>query len=188
MFRSPAMVLVVLAGLWLLMARVAHADVFDMLNGEAGVQFAALGSPNNLPDPATGSLDGSVGYTRQTGKYDVAVGQYCEFLNAVAATDTYGLYNSDMGGADDYSTNLGEAAGSTETGTYTLNATTSESALMTLSPRRTNGTERLISTRAAAPTGPTRPRAILRRATCSWPRERTRRTSRSTPSVPTRIP
>jgi formylglycine-generating enzyme required for sulfatase activity len=31
------------------------------------------------------------------GKYDVTVGQYCEFLNAVAKTDTYGLYNYRMG-------------------------------------------------------------------------------------------
>jgi formylglycine-generating enzyme required for sulfatase activity len=30
------------------------------------------------------------------GKYDVTVGQYCQFLNAVAANDTYGLYNSHM--------------------------------------------------------------------------------------------
>ena len=30
------------------------------------------------------------------GKYDVTVGQYCQFLNAVAKTDTYGLYNSNM--------------------------------------------------------------------------------------------
>ena len=28
------------------------------------------------------------------GEYDVTVGQYCQFLNAVAKTDTYGLYNS----------------------------------------------------------------------------------------------
>ena len=37
---------------------------------------------------------GSVGYAYQMGKYDVTVGQYCQFLNAVAKTDTYGLYNS----------------------------------------------------------------------------------------------
>ena len=30
------------------------------------------------------------------GKYDVTLGQYCQFLNAVAKTDTYGLYNSLM--------------------------------------------------------------------------------------------
>ena len=38
------------------------------------------------------------------GKYDVTVGQYCEFLNAVAKTDTYGLYNSQwppVQGSDD---------------------------------------------------------------------------------------
>ena len=39
---------------------------------------------------------GSVPYAYQMGKYDVTVGQYCQFLNAVAKTDTYGLYNSDM--------------------------------------------------------------------------------------------
>ena len=36
------------------------------------------------------------------GKFDVTVGQYCQFLNAVAATDTYGLYDSGM--ATDYPT------------------------------------------------------------------------------------
>ena len=34
------------------------------------------------------------------GKYDVTVGQYCQFLNAVAKTDTYGLYNSSMNALD----------------------------------------------------------------------------------------
>ena len=37
------------------------------------------------------------------GEYDVTVGQYCQFLNAVAATDTYGLYNSfHVNGYGDY--------------------------------------------------------------------------------------
>ncbi|MFM9009937.1 MAG: formylglycine-generating enzyme family protein [Planctomycetota bacterium] len=31
------------------------------------------------------------------GKYEVTIGQYAEFLNAVAATDTYTLYNANMG-------------------------------------------------------------------------------------------
>ena len=39
---------------------------------------------------------GSVGYAYQMGKYDVTVGQYVQFLNAVAATDTYGLYSTYM--------------------------------------------------------------------------------------------
>lgn len=35
-------------------------------------------------------------YNYSIGKYDVTVGQYTEFLNAVAATDIYGLYNTSM--------------------------------------------------------------------------------------------
>ena len=51
-------------------------------------------TPNNPPD-TTGY--GSVPYAYQMGKYDVTVGQYCQFLNAVAKTDTYRLYNGLMG-------------------------------------------------------------------------------------------
>ena len=187
-----------------LAATAAQANVFSMPNGEASVQFVPVGDPGNAADPATGSLYGAVGYTFNMGKNDVTVGQYCQFLNAVAATDTYGLYNSYMGtsGYDYYSTvgitqsgspgsytysvsytasawtpyvaynsslypsalaaandapvfdatwgdsarfanwlqngqptNLGEAAGSTETGAYTLNGATSQSALMAITPQ-----------------------------------------------------
>ena len=40
---------------------------------------------------------GSVGYNYNIGKYEVTAGQYTAFLNAVAATDTYGLYDTAMG-------------------------------------------------------------------------------------------
>jgi len=39
---------------------------------------------------------GAVGYEYRIGKYEVTAGQYTEFLNAVAKTDTYGLYNPVM--------------------------------------------------------------------------------------------
>lgn len=39
---------------------------------------------------------GSVWYEYNIGKYEVTAGQYTAFLNAVAATDTYSLYNSSM--------------------------------------------------------------------------------------------
>jgi sulfatase modifying factor 1 len=39
---------------------------------------------------------GSVAYTYNIGKYEVTAGQYSHFLNAVAKTDTYGLYNANM--------------------------------------------------------------------------------------------
>jgi len=37
-----------------------------------------------------------VAYIYRIGKYEVTAGQYCEFLNAVGKTDTYGLYNTLM--------------------------------------------------------------------------------------------
>jgi len=48
----------------------------------------------------TDRICGSVGYTYNIGKYEVTAGQYCEFLNKVAATDTYGLYNTYMWSID----------------------------------------------------------------------------------------
>ena len=39
---------------------------------------------------------GAVNYTYSIGKYEVTAGQYTEFLNAVAKTDTYGLYSPNM--------------------------------------------------------------------------------------------
>jgi len=43
---------------------------------------------------------GAVGYSFNMGKFEVTAGQYTAFLNAVAKTDTYGLYNTSM--ADPY--------------------------------------------------------------------------------------
>lgn len=39
---------------------------------------------------------GAVNYTFEMGKHEVTAGQYVEFLNAVAASDPYGLYHTDM--------------------------------------------------------------------------------------------
>ena len=39
---------------------------------------------------------GAVGYTFNMGKFEVTAGQYTAFLNAIAKTDTYGLYNAHM--------------------------------------------------------------------------------------------
>lgn len=50
----------------------------------------------NANDPATGNLYGGVSYAYRIGTTEVTVGQYTDFLNAVAATDTYALYNTSM--------------------------------------------------------------------------------------------
>jgi formylglycine-generating enzyme required for sulfatase activity len=72
-------------------------NVFNMPAGETSLDFVTVGNPGNAPDPATGSLYGSVSHTYQMGTYDVTSAQYCDFLNAVATTaDTYGLYYVSM--------------------------------------------------------------------------------------------
>jgi formylglycine-generating enzyme required for sulfatase activity len=137
----------------------------------ATVPVGDLGNPN---DPATGNLYGGVNYPYRIGKYEVTSAQYVAFLNAVAATDTYGLYDpSNMSGSNgpgiirngasgNYTYTLAGAANhpvnyvtwadaarfanwlhngqptglqntnTTEDGAYTLNGTTSESALVTI--------------------------------------------------------
>jgi len=55
------------------------------------IETVPVGNAGNAAD-STGY--GGVGYAYNIGKYDVTVGQYTAFLNAVAATDTYGLYGN----------------------------------------------------------------------------------------------
>jgi formylglycine-generating enzyme required for sulfatase activity len=94
----------------LLAVGAANADVFNMggtfnsatgtWTGLASLTMVTVGNPGNaqdtqvMSDGTTGY--GAVSYTYNIGEYDVTAGQYCAFLNAVAATDTYGLYNTSM--------------------------------------------------------------------------------------------
>lgn len=55
--------------------------------------FVEVGNPNNQAD-LTGY--GSVGYSFKISKYETTVDQYSKFLNAVATTDYYNLYNTSM--------------------------------------------------------------------------------------------
>jgi formylglycine-generating enzyme required for sulfatase activity len=84
----------------LLAASLASAQVFNMPGGQTSLQFVSVGDPGNVADPATGL--GAVGYTYRMGRCDVTLAQYAAFLNAVAQTDTYGLYSPGM--ATDYPT------------------------------------------------------------------------------------
>jgi formylglycine-generating enzyme required for sulfatase activity len=81
----------------------AAANVFQMPGGEIGLQFVNVGDAGNAAD-STGY--GAVGYNFQMGAYDVTMAQYAQFLNAVAATDPYGLYSPGMGN-NFYSPNAG---------------------------------------------------------------------------------
>ena len=50
----------------------------------------------NTGNTADGTGYGAVNYPYNIGKYEITADQYCTFLNAVAATDTYGLYVANM--------------------------------------------------------------------------------------------
>ena len=92
---------------------MARADVFNMggarnpdgtWTGLASLETVPVGNPGNAgglsgegaggdgPDRVCGAVD----YEYRIGKYEVTAAQYCEFLNAVAATDAYGLYSVNM--------------------------------------------------------------------------------------------
>jgi formylglycine-generating enzyme len=57
------------------------------------IETVPVGNPGNAADS---TVYGAVAYEYNIGKYEVTAGQYTEFLNAVAATDTYGLYSTSM--------------------------------------------------------------------------------------------
>ena len=59
-------------------------------------ELVQVGAPGNEPD-VTGY--GSVASTYSIGKYEVTIGEYADFLNAVATTDTFGLYDPNMSSA-----------------------------------------------------------------------------------------
>jgi sulfatase modifying factor 1 len=61
------------------------------------INLVPVGNPGNANDPATGGIYGGVAYDYQIAKYNVTIGQYTDFLNAVAKTDTYSLYSGQMG-------------------------------------------------------------------------------------------
>ena len=78
----------------LLVARAAQAVIT--------IDTVTVGDPGNAADTRYATPGyGAMAYTYNIGKYEVTAGQYTAFLNAVAATDTYGLYDTNMDTAFD---------------------------------------------------------------------------------------
>ena len=74
-------------------------DLSVALAGPAFIEMVTVGNPGNGADAGNTSEPntyGAVAETFQIGKYEVTNAQYAVFLNAVAVTDTYGLFNSNM--------------------------------------------------------------------------------------------
>ncbi len=75
----------------------APAVTIDLVPvGNAGSPQDTRYGRNYSGDPTDPLGYGGVAYAYRIGRYEVTAGQYCEFLNAVARTDTYGLYNTYM--------------------------------------------------------------------------------------------
>jgi formylglycine-generating enzyme required for sulfatase activity len=68
--------------------QISVTDVNDVL-----VDFVTVGDAGNAADN-TGF--GSVDYDYRIGKYEITIGQYTTFLNAVAKSDPYGLFDERM--------------------------------------------------------------------------------------------
>ncbi len=68
------------------------------------IETVTVGNPGNTGEPSgegaggfgATRICGAVDYVYSVGKFEVTAGQYTQFLNAVAATDTYGLYDPAM--------------------------------------------------------------------------------------------
>ena len=82
-----------------------RADVLNMSGGLTSLEFVPVGNPGNAGQLASGGIMpespppricGEVDYVYNIGKCEVTAGQYSEFLNSVAKTDTNGLYNPYM--------------------------------------------------------------------------------------------
>jgi len=82
-FKAVALAAFTMAG-----GAVAHAVI---------IKTVSVGNIGNAADTAPGSLYGAVDYIYAIGKHEVTNTQYAAFLNAKAATDTFSLYNAQMG-------------------------------------------------------------------------------------------
>ena len=104
--------------LWLLlpMAFLLLAQTASAVN----IDWVTVGGAGNSCDVQAEGCFGAVSNVYQIGKYEVTNGQYVEFLNAVAATDTNALYNTGM--ASDAFPFYGGITRSGNSGSYTYSA------------------------------------------------------------------
>jgi formylglycine-generating enzyme required for sulfatase activity len=80
----------------------ASGQGFEVLFGvRPSTGFVLVGDPANPCDVSVQGCPGSVAVPFEMGRFEITVAEYTEFLNAVAAADTYGLYNASMSEAFD---------------------------------------------------------------------------------------
>ena len=79
------------------LAVLAGISLLSQASAQVTIDWVSVENLNNAADPATGSLYGAVSYGYKIAKYETTIAQYTVFLNAVAKSDPYGLYNPTMG-------------------------------------------------------------------------------------------
>jgi formylglycine-generating enzyme required for sulfatase activity len=100
--KSQVTASAILVAVVLAVGSAQAVDVFNMPAGQTSLQFVTVGNPGNAPDTRYTDQQhnklsiGAVNYTYDIGQYDITAGQYCAFLDAVAANDYFGLYNANM--------------------------------------------------------------------------------------------
>jgi formylglycine-generating enzyme required for sulfatase activity len=82
--------------------------------GTVNIEYVTVGNAGNAADAATGSLYGAVSYAYRIARNETTNAQYAEFLNAVAKTDTYGLYNTSMNTSNIYGISQSGVSGAYE--------------------------------------------------------------------------
>ncbi len=85
------------------------------------IDTVTVGDPGN-PDDTEGDGYGGVDYIYNMGKFEVTAGEYTEFLNVVAAEDTYGLYSQNMADPDGQRACNIQQSGAPGTYTYSVAA------------------------------------------------------------------
>ena len=91
---------------------------FGSIASAEAIQWVTVGDPGNTADTAPAGY-GAVTTSFQIMKYEFTNQQYADFLTSVAATDTYSLYNSNMG-----SNARGGISRSGSSGSYSYSAKT----------------------------------------------------------------
>jgi hypothetical protein len=107
-----------------LCASAASAGTVNLTFGSTTIDFVSIGNPGNAGKVITGGTFGAVSNPFNMGRSEVSNAEYVTFLNAVAASDPYELYNTAMTSSPTGGINRSGASGSF---TYSLKSPSSGS-------------------------------------------------------------
>ena len=88
---KPSLTIVLIVGIWGSVSTTQGRDSPAVV-----IETVLVGNPGNAGDPQQQGVFGAVDHVFAIGRYEVTAGQYAAFLDAVAATDTYLLYDARM--------------------------------------------------------------------------------------------